>query len=76
MLGVPDGDGDGLLPPGVPLGEALGDPDGEVTAAWQLKQITHDLYRAPTLERAREVLSLLYAWADGAPIDPDALPPA
>ena len=43
-----------------------GDPDGEVTAAWQLKQITHDLYRAPTLERAREVLSLLYAWAEAS----------
>jgi hypothetical protein len=43
-----------------------GDPDGEVTAAWQLKEITRDLYRAKTVQAAREVLELLYAWAPPA----------
>jgi transposase len=40
-----------------------GDPDGEVTAAWQLKEITRDLYRADDIDAARDVLALLYAWA-------------
>jgi transposase len=43
---------------------AAGDPDGHVAAAWQLKQITRDLYRVDGLEAAREVLDLLYVWAD------------
>jgi len=43
---------------------AAGDPDGHVTAAWQLKEITRDLYRAATPQHARETLELLYAWAD------------
>jgi transposase len=43
---------------------AAGDHDGQVSAAWQLKEITRDLYRADGLEAAREVLDLLYAWAD------------
>jgi len=45
-------------------GLRAGDPDGEVNAAWQLKEITRDLYRTHDLGRAREVLELLYAWAD------------
>jgi transposase len=45
-----------------------GDPDGEVTAAWQLKEITQDFYRAPTVETARDVLELLYAWADSGDV--------
>ena len=47
------------------LGDALraGDPDGAVTAAWQLKEITRDLYRADGIDPARDVLALLYAWA-------------
>jgi transposase len=40
-----------------------GDPDGKVSAAWQLKEITRDLYRAADVEAAREVLDLLYTWA-------------
>jgi len=41
-----------------------GDSDAEVLAAWQLKEITRDLYRADGLTAARERLDLLYAWAD------------
>jgi transposase len=44
-------------------GLAAGDPDGEVTAAWQLKEITRDLYRSHDLGRARDVVELLYTWA-------------
>ena len=46
---------------------AAGDPDGHVAAAWQLKEITRDLYRAADLEQAREVLTLLYTWAATGP---------
>ncbi len=51
------------------LAEAVraGDPDGEVSAAWQLTELVRDLYRAPTLADARETLELLYAWADTGP---------
>ncbi len=45
-----------------------GDPDGEVAAAWQLKEITRDLYRVNTVEAAREVLELAYAWANSGDI--------
>jgi transposase len=45
-------------------GLAAGDPDGHVAAAWQLKQITHDLYRAASADHARDVLDLLYTWAE------------
>jgi Transposase len=49
-----------------PLADGLrrGDADGEVTAAWQLKEITRDPYRSHDLQVAREALALLYAWAD------------
>jgi transposase len=36
-----------------------GDPDGQVAAAWQLTQITHDLYGAEGVEPARDSLDLL-----------------
>jgi len=45
-----------------------GDPDGEVLAAWQLKELTRDLYRANTLPAAREILHVIYAWADTSKI--------
>jgi transposase len=45
-------------------GLRAGDPDGEVLAAWQLKEITRDLYRSHDLDRAREALELLYAYAE------------
>ena len=44
-------------------GLADGDPDGEVTAAWQLKEITRHLYRVKSLDAAREVVDVLYVWA-------------
>ncbi|MPZ87448.1 MAG: ISL3 family transposase [Nitriliruptorales bacterium] len=40
-----------------------GDPDGEAAAAWQLKELTRDLYRASTVAGAREALEVFYAWA-------------
>lgn len=45
-----------------------GDPDGEVLATWQLKELLRDVYRAPGLARAREVLDTFYAWADASGI--------
>ncbi|MGH8886655.1 MAG: transposase [Egibacteraceae bacterium] len=45
---------------------AEGDPDGEVLAAWQLKKIARDLYRAPNVDAAHDVLKLLYTWAEVA----------
>ena len=52
------------------LGDALraGDPDGAVTAAWQLKEITRDLYRATSIDAARDTLALLYAWANSGDV--------
>ena len=42
------------------LGDGLraGDPDGHVAAAWHLKEITRDLYRAKDIDAARDVLEL------------------
>ena len=50
------------------VGLAAGDPDGEVAAAWQLKEITRGLYRAEGIEAARGVLDLLYAWASSGDV--------
>ena len=52
------------------LADALraGDPDGAVTAAWQLKEITRDLYRAKDIDAARHTLTLLNAWADSGAV--------
>lgn len=44
-------------------GLQAGDPDGHVSAAWQLKEAVRDLYRSPDLDTAREVLEFVYAWA-------------
>ncbi len=49
-------------------GLRAGDPDGEVTAAWQLKEITRDLYRARDIHTARDVVALLYAWANSGDV--------
>jgi len=46
---------------------AAGDPDGHVAAAWQLKEITRDLYRAADLDEARFTLHPLYTWAATGP---------
>lgn len=45
-------------------GLQAGDPDGEVTAAWQLKELVRDLYRSRDLATARRVLETVYVWAD------------
>jgi transposase len=52
------------------LSDALraGDPEGHVAAAWQLKEITRDLYQASSIDAARDVLALLYAWADSGDV--------
>jgi transposase len=42
---------------------AGGDPDGEVTAAWQLKELVSDP-SSRDLDQAHEVLEVVYAWAD------------
>jgi transposase len=48
------------------LAEGLraGDPDHELLAAWQLKEIARDAYRTRDEDQAREALDLLYAWAE------------
>jgi transposase len=52
------------------LAEGLrhGDPEGQVTAAWQLKEITRDLYRSHDPKAARDTLTLLYGWADSGDV--------
>ena len=44
-------------------GLRTGDPDHELLAAWQLKEITRDVYLTGDEQTARETLELLYAWA-------------
>lgn len=34
-----------------------------MTAAWQLKELVRDLYASPDIDRAREILEVIYAWA-------------
>lgn len=46
----------------------VGDPHGDVYAAWQLKEITRDLYRVRDLEHARATLDVLYGWVDDHPV--------
>jgi transposase len=40
-----------------------GDPDGQVTAAWQLKELVRGLFQAGGVDQAREVFGLIDAWA-------------
>jgi transposase len=44
-------------------GLAAGDPDGQVTAAWQLKELVRGLFRANDVDHARQVFALIDAWA-------------
>ena len=44
-------------------GLQAGDPDGAVTAAWQLKELIRGLYRSRALNHARQTLDVVYAWA-------------
>ena len=43
-------------------------PLSALSAAWQLKEITRDLYRAKDIDTARDTLALLYAWADSGDV--------
>jgi transposase len=46
-------------------GLAVGDPGGEVVAAWQGKELLRGVYAADDLETARAALDRFYRWADG-----------
>jgi transposase len=46
-------------------GLAAGDPDGEVAAAWQGKELLRAVYAASDLADARAALDRFYRWADG-----------
>jgi transposase len=46
-------------------GLAAGDPDGEVTAAWQGKELLRAVYAADDLAGARAALDRFYRWCDG-----------
>jgi transposase len=46
-------------------GLALGDPTGEVAAAWQGKELLRAVYAAVGMPAARAALERLYRWADG-----------
>jgi transposase len=43
-------------------GLGAGDPDGQVAAAWQLKELVRGVFRADDVDHAREVLALIGAW--------------
>jgi transposase len=46
-------------------GLALGDPTGEVAAAWQGKELLRAVYAAVGMAAARAALGRFYRWADG-----------
>jgi transposase len=46
-------------------GLAAGDPDGEVVAAWQGKELLRAVYAVSDLAHARAALGRFYRWADG-----------
>ena len=46
-------------------GLAAGDPDGEVAAAWQGKELLRAVYTASGLAAARAALDRFYHWCDG-----------
>jgi transposase len=46
-------------------GLALGDPTGEVAAAWQGKELLRAVYAAVGMAAARVALGRFYRWADG-----------
>jgi transposase len=49
-------------------GLAVGDPGGEVAAAWQGKELLRMVYAASTLADARAALERFYRWADGVQV--------
>jgi hypothetical protein len=46
-------------------GLALGDPTGEVVAAWQGKELLRGVYAADGTADARRALARFYRWCDG-----------
>jgi transposase len=46
-------------------GLAVGDPDGEVAAAWQGKELLRAIYAADGMLAARAALDRFYRWCDG-----------
>jgi transposase len=46
-------------------GLAVGDPGGEVAAAWQGKELLRAVYAAVDIEAARAALDRFYRWSDG-----------
>jgi transposase len=46
-------------------GLAVGDPGGEVTVAWQGKELLRAVYAASDLAHARAALARFYRWSDG-----------
>jgi transposase len=46
-------------------GLAVGDPTGEVAAAWQGKELLRAVYAAVAMPAARAALDRFYRWADG-----------
>jgi transposase len=44
-------------------GLRAGDPDGQVTAAWQLKELVRGLFAAADVDQACEVFAVIDAWA-------------
>jgi hypothetical protein len=44
------------------VGLRAGDPDGQVGAAWQLKELVRGLFGADDVDQARQVFALIDAW--------------
>jgi transposase len=49
-------------------GLAIGDPTGEVTVAWQGKELLRAVYAASNPAHARAALERFYRWADGVEV--------
>jgi transposase len=49
-------------------GLAVGDPTGEVAAAWQGKELLRGVYRAVGVPAARAALDRFYRWCDGVQV--------
>jgi transposase len=49
-------------------GLAVGDPTGEVAAAWQGKELLRAVYAAVAMSAARAALGRFYRWADGVQV--------
>jgi transposase len=53
---------------GLRAGLAVGDPGGEVAAAWQGKELLRAVYAAVGTAAARATLDRFYRWADGVQV--------